>query len=166
MSLSFLSKKSWHTLNTNNVEKVWLAEQAEAEEKRKLEEWKHQRQEERQKEDLHELQQETGHACVQAGPARCARDTASPRPRDGHARAHPRRHPTALLLFAAGRKREPQRVNFLYEQPMTTASEHLLGKPVEIKPEDSDIKRVEHLPGSNFLSGQVWRTPCTNRGSV
>eukprot|EP00962_Isochrysis_galbana_P056884 scaffold29027_cov90-Isochrysis_galbana.AAC.1 len=40
---------------------------------------------------------------------------------------------------------------------MTAASEYLLGKPVEMKPEESEIKRVEHLPGSTFLSGQVKR---------
>lgn len=48
-------------------------------------------------------------------------------------------------------------MDFLYEQPMTAASEYLLGKPVEMKPEESEIKRVEHLPGSTFLSGQVKR---------
>jgi hypothetical protein len=62
MSLSFLSKKSFHVTNVNNVEKVWLAERQEAEEKRKLEEWKKQCEEERQQMELVELQQETGHA--------------------------------------------------------------------------------------------------------
>eukprot|EP00962_Isochrysis_galbana_P056885 scaffold29027_cov90-Isochrysis_galbana.AAC.2 len=62
MSLSFLSKKSFHVTNVNNVEKVWLAERQEAEEQRKLAEWKKQREEERQKMELVELQQETGHA--------------------------------------------------------------------------------------------------------
>ena len=40
MSLSFLSKKTWHTTNLKNVEKVWLAEQAQAEDAKKLEAWK------------------------------------------------------------------------------------------------------------------------------
>lgn len=36
MSLKFLSKKSWHTTNLDNVEKVWIAEQAAEKEKRKV----------------------------------------------------------------------------------------------------------------------------------
>ena len=48
MSLSFLSKKSWHTTNLQNVEKVWLAEQAEKKEAEKLDQWKKEREEERQ----------------------------------------------------------------------------------------------------------------------
>ena len=47
MSLSFLSKKSWHTTNLQNVEKVWLAEQAEKKEAEKLDQWKKEREEER-----------------------------------------------------------------------------------------------------------------------
>ena len=52
MSLSFLSKKSWHTTNLQNVEKVWLAEQAEKKEAEKLDQWKKEREEERQIEQL------------------------------------------------------------------------------------------------------------------
>ena len=48
MSLAFLSKKTFHPTNFNNQEAVWKAEQAEAEEQRKLEEWKSKREEERQ----------------------------------------------------------------------------------------------------------------------
>merc|ERR1712194_652753 len=50
-------------------------------------------------------------------------------------------------------KRET-RVDFLYEQPQTNAQEYLLGKAVVEKPEESDIKKVEVLPGSNFINGQ------------
>ena len=39
MSLAFLHKKSWHTANLKNVEQVWLSEQKQAEEDRKLEAW-------------------------------------------------------------------------------------------------------------------------------
>ena len=40
MSLSFLSKKSWHTTNLKNVEAVWIAERAEEAEAVKMEAWK------------------------------------------------------------------------------------------------------------------------------
>ena len=58
MSLSFLSKKTWHTTNLKNVEQVWLAERKQEEEQKKLEMWKKAREEERQKAELRELQQE------------------------------------------------------------------------------------------------------------
>jgi len=58
MSLSFLSKKTWHTTNLKNVEQVWLAEKKQEEEQKKLEMWKKAREEERQKAELRELQQE------------------------------------------------------------------------------------------------------------
>ena len=58
MSLAFLSKKSWHTTNIVNVEKVWAAEEKQKVEDKKLEEWKKQREEERQIMELHTLQQE------------------------------------------------------------------------------------------------------------
>ena len=54
----------------------------------------------------------------------------------------------------AGASAGPERVDFLYEQPQTKKEEYLLGKPIDIKPEESDIKKVDHLPGSNFLNGQ------------
>jgi hypothetical protein len=40
--LSFLSKKSWHTSNISNQEKVWIAEQKAAAEEAKLKELTHQ----------------------------------------------------------------------------------------------------------------------------
>ncbi len=33
-------------------------------------------------------------------------------------------------------------MEFLYEQPQTSEQEYLLGKAVEVKPEESDIKKV------------------------
>ena len=47
-----------------------------------------------------------------------------------------------------------ERVDFLYEVPMAKKEEYLLGKPVEAKPDESDVKKVEQLPGSTFLIGQ------------
>ena len=81
MSLSFLSKKTWHTTNLKNVEQVWLAEKKQEEEQKKLEMWKKAREEERQKAELRELQQEVcelaarcrGRAGVCASEARRAR---------------------------------------------------------------------------------------------
>jgi hypothetical protein len=116
MSLAFLHKKSWHTANLKNVEQVWLSEQKQAEEDRKLEAWKKDREEERQIEELRRLQRESSGG--------------------GGGAAH------------------KERVDFLYEMPVTKQDEYLLGKPIEIKPEESDIKKVEHLPGSSFLAGQ------------
>lgn len=48
MALKFLAKKSWHTTNLKNVEKVWVAEQKATQEKKKLEELKKQIIEEQQ----------------------------------------------------------------------------------------------------------------------
>ncbi|RHY23397.1 hypothetical protein DYB32_010876 [Aphanomyces invadans] len=56
MSLAFLAKKSWHTSNLSNVEKVWKAEQKAALEEKKLAEWKKNVEEERQLKELRELQ--------------------------------------------------------------------------------------------------------------
>merc|ERR1711935_1165936 len=112
MSLSFLSKKSWHTTNLKNVEKVWLAEQEQQKEEQKLERWKKEREDERQQAELRSLQDEM---------TKTKRET---------------------------------RVDFLYEQPQTNAQEYLLGKAVVEKPEEADIKKVEVLPGSNFINGQ------------
>uniref|UniRef100_A0A6U5MLP7 CBF1-interacting co-repressor CIR N-terminal domain-containing protein n=1 Tax=Calcidiscus leptoporus TaxID=127549 RepID=A0A6U5MLP7_9EUKA len=112
MSLSFLSKKPWHTATVRNVEKVWAAEEKEKEEQRKLEAYRKDIEEERQKAELRQLQEETG------------------------------------------RVAKSNRVDWLYETPAPDAKDYLLGKPVELNPEDSDVKKVEHLPGSNFLNGQ------------
>jgi len=53
--LSFLSKKSWHTSNLNNQEKVWLAEQQAANEDRKLAELREQIKVEREREEFEKL---------------------------------------------------------------------------------------------------------------
>ena len=115
MSLAFLSKKTWHVTNFSNQEAVWKAEQAKAEEQRKLEEWKKKREEERQIMELKQLQRESG----QGG--------------------------------GEGAVKQQERVEFLYDMPATKKEEYLLGKPIEIEPEESDVKKVAHLPGSNFL---------------
>ena len=74
MSLSFLSKKTWHTTNLKNVEQVWLAEKKQEEEQKKLEMWKKAREEERQKAELRELQQEVRELAARCRAARaCAR---------------------------------------------------------------------------------------------
>ena len=39
----------------------------------------------------------------------------------------------------------PERVDFLYEAPSTDKTEYLLGKPIDIKPEESDVKLVHAL---------------------
>ena len=44
-----------------------------------------------------------------------------------------------------------ERVDFLYEQQTTKKEEYLLGKPVEPEVEESEVKKVESLPGANFL---------------
>ena len=111
-SLAFLHKKTWHTANLKNVEKVWAAEEEQKKEEQKLERWKKEREEERQQAELRALQDEMSKT-----------------------------------------KRET-RVDFLYEQPQTNAQEYLLGKAVLEKPEESDVKKVEVLPGSNFINGQ------------
>ena len=63
-SLSFLSKKSWHTTNLKNVEKVWLAEQEQQKEEQKLERWKKEREDERQQAELRSLQDEMTKTCA------------------------------------------------------------------------------------------------------
>ena len=52
MSLSFLSKKSWHTAKHNNVEAVWIAEEKKKAEDAKVAELQKQLKEEREREEL------------------------------------------------------------------------------------------------------------------
>ena len=61
MSLAFLAKKSWHTANFKNVEKVWIAEQKNKEEEGRLAELQKQIAEEREQQELRELQRRSGH---------------------------------------------------------------------------------------------------------
>mmetsp|Transcript_13183 Transcript_13183/g.24443 ORF Transcript_13183/g.24443 Transcript_13183/m.24443 type:complete len:623 (+) Transcript_13183:45-1913(+) len=58
--LSFLSKKSWHTSNLKNQERVWVEEQRKEAEDAKLEEFKAQLEEERELDRLRELQENSG----------------------------------------------------------------------------------------------------------
>ena len=116
-AMAFLSKKSWHPANQPNQEKVWLAEQADQAEKRKIEAWQKEREEERRIMELQQLQQSSGQTGGKTPAAK-------------------------------------ERVDFLYEVPMAKKEEYLLGKPVEAKPDESDVKKVEQLPGSTFLIGQ------------
>ena len=60
MSLAFLSKKGWHTSNLQNVEKVWLAEQKQEKEAKRVLELQKQIEEERQIDDLRALQRNQG----------------------------------------------------------------------------------------------------------
>lgn len=60
MSLAFLAKKSWHTTNLKNVEKVWIAEQKADDETKKTAELQKQIQEERQIQELRQLQSASG----------------------------------------------------------------------------------------------------------
>jgi len=53
--LSFLSKKSWHTSNISNQEKVWMAEQKAAAEEAKTKELAKQIQAEREKEEMERI---------------------------------------------------------------------------------------------------------------
>lgn len=58
--LAFLGKKSWHTKNLRNVERVWIAEEREKAEQRKLEELRKQIEEEREMVELRKLQEGAG----------------------------------------------------------------------------------------------------------
>ena len=107
MSLAFLHKKTWHTANLKNVEQVWLSEQKKAEEERKLEAWKKDREEERQIMELKRLQHESS---------------------------------------GAGAGAVKERVDFLYEMPQQKKEDYIFGAP-----EESDVKKIEQLPGSTFL---------------
>ena len=60
MSLKFLAKKGWHTTNLKNVEKVWIAEKQAEDEAKRLEEFRKQIIEERQIQELRELQAKSG----------------------------------------------------------------------------------------------------------
>ncbi|KAI0566534.1 pre-mRNA-splicing factor CWC25-like protein [Gracilaria domingensis] len=59
-ALKFLSKKSWHTANIKNSEKVWLKEQEEAKEKSRIEELQKQIEEERKLKEAEELEVKAG----------------------------------------------------------------------------------------------------------
>lgn len=60
MSLAFLAKKSWHTTNLVNVERVWQAEQKSEKETKKVAELQKQIEEERQIQELRQLQVQNG----------------------------------------------------------------------------------------------------------
>jgi len=53
--LAFLAKKSWHTSNLNNQERVWLAEQKAAAEEKKMKELQKQIKLEREREEFQRL---------------------------------------------------------------------------------------------------------------
>mmetsp|Transcript_4439 Transcript_4439/g.5155 ORF Transcript_4439/g.5155 Transcript_4439/m.5155 type:complete len:193 (+) Transcript_4439:209-787(+) len=55
MSLAFLAKKSWHTTNLKNVEDVWIREEKEKNEARKIKELREKYEEERELEKLQTL---------------------------------------------------------------------------------------------------------------
>mmetsp|Transcript_16946 Transcript_16946/g.16297 ORF Transcript_16946/g.16297 Transcript_16946/m.16297 type:complete len:183 (+) Transcript_16946:228-776(+) len=61
MSLAFLAKKSWHTTNIRNVERVWQAEEKAEDEKKKVVELMKQIAEERQINELRQMQVTAGH---------------------------------------------------------------------------------------------------------
>lgn len=56
MSLAFLFKKTWHPSTLQNSERVWVAEQKDAAEKRRIEELTKQVREEQQVRELEEMQ--------------------------------------------------------------------------------------------------------------
>lgn len=58
--LAFLGKKSWHTKNLRNVEKVWIADEKDAAEAKKLADLQRQIIEERQMDELREMQAASG----------------------------------------------------------------------------------------------------------
>ncbi len=55
MSLEFLSKKSWHTKNLGNQEKVWLAEQRALQEEGRVKELQRQIQLDREQEEMNRI---------------------------------------------------------------------------------------------------------------
>lgn len=59
-SLSFLSKKSWHTGLNTNQERVWKAEKAALVERRKVDELRKERDRERELQELERLQEQAG----------------------------------------------------------------------------------------------------------
>lgn len=56
MSLAFLFKKTWHPSTLQNSERVWIAEQKDAAEKKRIEELTKQVREEQQVRELEEMQ--------------------------------------------------------------------------------------------------------------
>lgn len=60
MGLAFLNKKGWHTGSFQNIEKVWIAEMKDQEEKRLTQEAQRRLKEEQHYEDLKRLQVEAG----------------------------------------------------------------------------------------------------------
>jgi hypothetical protein len=55
MSLEFLSKKSWHTKNLGNQEKVWIAEQRAIQEESRVQELQRQIQSDREQEEMNRI---------------------------------------------------------------------------------------------------------------
>ena len=49
----------------------------------------------------------------------------------------------------------------MYEQQQTSANEYLLGKAVEVRPEESDIKKVPHTRRARLHRGPHRDCPAT-----
>jgi hypothetical protein len=94
MSLAFLAKKSWHTTNISNQEKVWLRQQEKEQEKKKTELLQKQMKEEREIEDMRQ-------ASGQGRPAVCAPCA----PVNRRSRAAPARVRTAVRQQCVGAPR-------------------------------------------------------------
>ncbi|KAL5222504.1 hypothetical protein ABZP36_027217 [Zizania latifolia] len=60
MGMKFLNKKGWHTGSLRNIERVWVAEEKEKDEQRKIQELKKQQDEEREKAAFRKLQEDAG----------------------------------------------------------------------------------------------------------
>jgi hypothetical protein len=68
--LAFLGKKSWHTKNLKNVEKVWIADEKDAAEAKKLADLQRQIIEERQMDELRDMQASAGGRKARTGKSR------------------------------------------------------------------------------------------------
>jgi len=141
--LAFLGKKNWHTKNLKNVEKVWIADEKDAAEAKKLADLQRQIIEERQMDELREMQASTGSRKVRTGELITPKISIIP------------------FLTLNSRRNEfrcAERLDWMYEGPMSSAKdaekadEYLLGKafePVAEKVEVSEqISRDSQQPGA------------------
>ena len=161
MSLSFLSKKTWHTTNLKNVEKVWLAEQEQAKEQAKLEKWKKEREEERQIAELKELQNELTNTCARphrklvSAVLSPTRPAFAPRQEEGKARRFPvRAAPDERRGVLARQGRRGQARGIRHQKGVCAACVCAQWWCVRVTVQLPIATQVEVLPGSNFINGQ------------
>lgn len=135
MNKGYLSKKSWHTGSLRHIEKVWKAEQASAEEAKRIAQLRKELEEERELQNLRQIHQQT------TGFSKCV--VILSKTTTGSIR------PSSFVKFLRAINFRDERLDWMYHDPMISsgpsADEYLLGKAYKEKPEEAEVSQVRLL---------------------